>query len=82
MNHFLGGHVIRVNLISGQSLGAVKLGVQDIIRIPLVGGADLQPLEARNDANQGLQRLRDFLYGSLLITVFPCLLYTSDAADE
>ena len=34
MNHFLGGHVIRVNLISGQSLGAVKPRSTSIICIP------------------------------------------------
>ena len=62
MDHFLGRHMVRVDLIAGQSLRAVEFRVQDIVCIPLIGGADLQPLETGNHTHQGLQRLGDFLH--------------------
>ena len=67
MDNLLGSHMVRMDLIARQGFRAVKLRIQDIIRIALISRADFLPLQTGNDAHQRLQRLGDFLNGSLLI---------------
>ena len=74
MDHFFGRHMVRMDLITSQSLCTVELRVEDIVCISLIGGADLQPLETGNHTHQGLQRLGDLLHRSLLVAVFPQLI--------